>query len=139
MVKKALVTGSCGLIGSEVSIHLARNGYRIYGVDNNERAVFFGPEGDTSWSLERLRREIPGYEHNAIDTRNRRSCTCPPTKSMATCPTRFDFANWTRAGTTTTRNTNTASPRRFPSTSPSILYSALLKWPRTSWSRNMAV
>lgn len=71
MVKKALVTGSCGLIGSEVSIHLARNGYRIYGVDNNERAVFFGPEGDTSWSLERLRREIPGYEHNAVDIRNR--------------------------------------------------------------------
>jgi CDP-paratose 2-epimerase len=71
MVKKALVTGSCGLIGSEVSIHLARNGYRIHGVDNNERAVFFGPEGDTSWSLERLRREIPGYEHNAVDIRNR--------------------------------------------------------------------
>lgn len=71
MVKKALVTGSCGLIGSEVSIHLARNGYRIYGIDNNERAVFFGPEGDTSWSLERLRREIPGYEHNAVDIRNR--------------------------------------------------------------------
>ena len=71
MVKKALVTGSCGLIGSEVSIHLSHNGYRIYGIDNNERAVFFGPEGDTSWSLERLRREIPGYEHSVVDIRNR--------------------------------------------------------------------
>ena len=49
--KKALVTGSCGLIGSEVCVHFSRAGYEILGVDNNQRAVFFGPEGDTSWSL----------------------------------------------------------------------------------------
>jgi CDP-paratose 2-epimerase len=71
MLKSALVTGSCGLIGSEVCLHLAREGYRIFGVDNNERAVFFGPEGDTSWSLARLRSNIPDYRHFAIDIRNR--------------------------------------------------------------------
>ncbi len=71
MTKKALITGSCGLIGSEVCIHLARNGYSIFGVDNNERAVFFGPEGDTSWSLARLKKSIPGYSHANIDIRNR--------------------------------------------------------------------
>lgn len=38
---------------------------------DNHRAVFFGPEGDTSWAVERLRREIPGYRHEAIDIRNR--------------------------------------------------------------------
>lgn len=71
MAKKALVTGSCGLIGSEVCIHLARNGFSIFGVDNNERAVFFGPEGDTRWSLGRLRSEIKDYSHHDIDIRNR--------------------------------------------------------------------
>jgi CDP-paratose 2-epimerase len=67
----ALVTGSCGLIGSEVSLHLARNGYQVTGVDNNERAIFFGPEGDTSWSLERLRTNIRGYRHHNLDIRDR--------------------------------------------------------------------
>ncbi|MBV8843224.1 MAG: NAD-dependent epimerase/dehydratase family protein [Bryobacterales bacterium] len=71
VTKKALVTGSCGLIGSEVCVHLARNGYSVSGIDNNERAVFFGPEGDTRWSLQRLRSEIRGYDHHALDIRNR--------------------------------------------------------------------
>lgn len=43
----------------------------MLGVDNNQRSVFFGPEGDTSWSLQRLRQEIPGYQHYAIDIRDR--------------------------------------------------------------------
>jgi CDP-paratose 2-epimerase len=71
MRKKALVTGSCGLIGSEVSLYLSKNGFDVHGIDNNERSVFFGPEGDTSWSLARLRREIPGYQHSSIDIRDR--------------------------------------------------------------------
>ena len=59
------------MIGSEVSVFFARQGFRVVGIDNNHRAVFFGPEGDTSWVLERLRREIPGYRHEAIDIRDR--------------------------------------------------------------------
>lgn len=43
----------------------------MLGLDNNQRAVFFGPEGDTSWSLQRLRSGIPGYEHHAVDMRDR--------------------------------------------------------------------
>lgn len=69
--KRALVTGSCGLIGSEVSIHLSRHGYQIFGIDNNERAVFFGPEGDTRWSLKRLESHIRDYKHFNMDIRNR--------------------------------------------------------------------
>jgi CDP-paratose 2-epimerase len=71
VAKRALITGSCGLIGSEVCLHLSNHGYKIFGVDNNERAVFFGPEGDTRRSLERLRTQIPGYSHFDIDIRNR--------------------------------------------------------------------
>jgi CDP-paratose 2-epimerase len=66
-----LVTGSCGLIGSEVSVFFARQGFRVTGVDSNHRAVFFGPEGDTSWVLGHLRSQIPGYRHEALDIRNR--------------------------------------------------------------------
>jgi CDP-paratose 2-epimerase len=66
-----LVSGSCGLIGSEVSVFFAHQGFRVAGIDSNHRAVFFGPEGDTSWVLERLRREIPGYRHAALDIRDR--------------------------------------------------------------------
>ncbi len=69
--KLAFVTGSCGLIGSEVCIYLHRQGYRIAGLDNNQRAVFFGADGDTSWSLARLREQIPGYEHHGVDIRDR--------------------------------------------------------------------
>jgi len=47
-MKKLLVTGSSGLIGSEVCTYFARElGFTVHGVDNNQRAVFFGPQGDT--------------------------------------------------------------------------------------------
>jgi NAD(P)-dependent dehydrogenase (short-subunit alcohol dehydrogenase family) len=65
------VTGSCGLIGSEVTRSFARLGFCITGIDSNHRAVFFGPEGDTSWVLGQLQAEIPDYRHVAIDIRNR--------------------------------------------------------------------
>jgi hypothetical protein len=42
-----LVSGSCGLIGSEVAHFFARHGLRVIGIDSNHRAIFFGPEGDT--------------------------------------------------------------------------------------------
>jgi CDP-paratose 2-epimerase len=43
----------------------------VFGIDNNQRAMFFGPEGDTSWSLQRLLQDIPGYDHYEIDIRDR--------------------------------------------------------------------
>jgi CDP-paratose 2-epimerase len=69
-VNTALVTGSCGLIGSEVTAYFARLGWRVTGVDNNLRATFFGPEGDTRWTLERLR-QFPLYDHRDLDIRDR--------------------------------------------------------------------
>jgi CDP-paratose 2-epimerase len=52
-------------------LFFARQGFRIAGIDSNHRAVFFGPEGDTAWVHDRLRREIPGYLHHALDIRDR--------------------------------------------------------------------
>jgi CDP-paratose 2-epimerase len=69
--KTVLVTGSCGLIGSEVTRSFAGMGFSLTGIDDNHRAAFFGSEGDTSWVLEQLRAEIPAYQHVAIDIRDR--------------------------------------------------------------------
>src|SRR2546423_10831418 len=54
-VKTVLVTGSGGLIGSEAVGHFDRQGHHVIGVDNNMRRMFFGPPGDTTWILERLK------------------------------------------------------------------------------------
>jgi CDP-paratose 2-epimerase len=70
-MKKLLVTGSSGLIGSEVCIYFATAGWKIHGVDNNQRAVFFGPQGDTRWNQQRLTDRIDGFAHHEIDIRNR--------------------------------------------------------------------
>jgi CDP-paratose 2-epimerase len=70
-MKIALVTGSSGLIGSEVATYFARNGYLVHGVDNNQRAVFFGPAGDTRWNRARLQRGLPAFEHHELDVRDR--------------------------------------------------------------------
>ena len=45
-MQKILITGSSGLIGSEVTTFFHRQGFTVHGVDNNHRAVFFGPQGD---------------------------------------------------------------------------------------------
>src|SRR5215471_3727117 len=71
MAKKILVTGACGLIGSEVCSYFAKHGFQVHGIDNNQRAVFFGPQGDTRWTLDRLRETIPGFKHHELDIRNR--------------------------------------------------------------------
>ncbi len=70
-MKPLLVTGSSGLIGSEVCVYFARRGFPIHGVDNNQRAVFFGPQGDTRWNQKRLAESIPGYTHHELDIRDR--------------------------------------------------------------------
>jgi CDP-paratose 2-epimerase len=71
-MKKLLVTGSSGLIGSEVCLYFAAAGWKIHGVDNNQRAVFFGPQGDTRWNQQRLADRIDGFAHHEIDIRNRK-------------------------------------------------------------------
>jgi CDP-paratose 2-epimerase len=70
-MKSLLVTGSSGLIGSEVCSHFATKGWKIHGLDNNQRAVFFGPQGDTRWNQSRLEQQIANYEHHEVDIRNR--------------------------------------------------------------------
>ena len=70
-MRKLLVTGASGLIGSEVVAAFSRRGWRVVGVDNNMRADFFGPQGDTRWNAARLQQELPGYELFDVDIRDR--------------------------------------------------------------------
>ena len=67
-----MVTGSSGLIGSEVCTYFAENGWMIYGIDSNQRAVFFGPQGDTRWNQRRLVTKLgSSFQHYEMDIRNR--------------------------------------------------------------------
>jgi CDP-paratose 2-epimerase len=68
---RVLVTGSSGLIGSEAVRHFDRGGARVYGIDNNMRAEFFGPLGDTTWNLRQLVSTCRRFEHRALDIRDR--------------------------------------------------------------------
>lgn len=70
-MKKLLVTGSSGLIGSEVCVHFSKLGWEIHGVDNNQRAVFFGENGDTRWNQNRLQTSLPNFHHHELDIRDR--------------------------------------------------------------------
>jgi CDP-paratose 2-epimerase len=70
--KTMLVTGSSGLIGSEVVSYFAKNGWNVIGIDNNQRAVFFGIEGDTQknkYNLEKVFKN--NFKHIDLDIRNR--------------------------------------------------------------------
>ena len=70
---RVLVTGSSGLIGSEAVSFFDSMGFPIIGVDNNMRADFFGPKGDTTWNRERLEGSCSNFEHCELDIRDRKS------------------------------------------------------------------
>jgi CDP-paratose 2-epimerase len=71
-MKKLFVTGSSGLIGSEVCAYFCAEGWKVHGIDNNGRAEFFGPSGDTRWNQRRLQAELPSFVHHELDIRDRK-------------------------------------------------------------------
>jgi CDP-paratose 2-epimerase len=71
MPKSLLVTGSNGLIGSEVVAHFAGAAWDVHGIDNNMRAEFFGSGGDTRWNQKRLIMKYPAFTHHEVDLRDR--------------------------------------------------------------------
>lgn len=68
-----LVTGCSGLIGSEAVSYFDQQGNQVTGIDNNMRQVFFGPAGDTTWNLARLKEQTSRFTHVSIDIRDRES------------------------------------------------------------------
>src|SRR6476661_589059 len=71
MSNVVLITGSSGLIGSEAVAHFDQRGWQVIGVDNNMRADFFGPKGDTTWNLRRLQSATKNFRSINVDIRDR--------------------------------------------------------------------
>src|SRR5262249_17857377 len=67
---RAIVTGSGGLIGSESATHLVEAGYDVVGIENDTRAVLFGPEASTAHVTDRLNRELTDFRTASIDIRD---------------------------------------------------------------------
>ena len=65
-----IVTGSCGLVGSESVKFFASKGFDVVGIDNNSRRNFFGPDGDINWIKKNLIKSHKNYIHQNIDIRN---------------------------------------------------------------------
>src|SRR5579871_2510904 len=70
---KALITGSGGLIGSQMTRELAAEGWEVVGIDNDMRRQFFGEQGTTRAVVAGLKETIRGYRHLAIDIRDRQA------------------------------------------------------------------
>lgn len=66
----AIVTGSCGLIGSQASKRFHELGFDIWGIDNDMRRHFFGAEASTDWMRQELCQLLPRYTHFDIDIRD---------------------------------------------------------------------
>ena len=65
-----IVTGSCGLIGSETVSFFAQKGFDIVGIDNNMRKSFFGQDGSILWNKKRLQKLHKNYHHYSVDIRS---------------------------------------------------------------------
>jgi CDP-paratose 2-epimerase len=65
-----IVTGSCGLIGSETVSFFCDKGFDVVGIDNNMRKAFFGPDGSITWNQKRIQKKYKNYRHHSIDIRN---------------------------------------------------------------------
>lgn len=64
-----LITGSCGLVGSESAFYFAKKGLKIVGIDNDMRAEYFGKTASTRKMRRILQEKIADYEHHAVDIR----------------------------------------------------------------------
>src|SRR5580693_9071764 len=71
--KKALITGSGGLIGSECVRLLCERGWDTVGIDNDMRQQFFGPAGTTLPVVQGLSQRYRSYRHSNVDIRDRQA------------------------------------------------------------------
>lgn len=72
--KKALITGSCGLIGAQAVKFLVDKDFQVVGIDNDMRAYFFGAQASTLGvrsELESLFKDK--YLHCSIDIRDKKA------------------------------------------------------------------
>lgn len=72
-MKNILVTGAGGLIGSETVEYLIQKNYTVFGIENNQRQVFFGEKGSTLSRLSQLQTLYPNFTNFKIDIRDKQA------------------------------------------------------------------
>ena len=72
MNKNILVTGSSGLIGSEVVKFFCEHDFNVYGIDNNMRQIFFGKKGSTELNRKRLEKKYKNFQNYDTDIRDQK-------------------------------------------------------------------
>tara|TARA_B100001778_G_scaffold334029_1_gene344103 strand:- start:23152 stop:24204 length:1053 start_codon:yes stop_codon:yes gene_type:complete len=70
MSKVVIVTGSGGLVGSEVCLFFLNKGFEVVGIDNNMRSYFFGDRGSTDGMVSKLQ-DYDSYVHMNADIRDK--------------------------------------------------------------------
>ena len=71
--KNLLITGAGGLIGSEAVEYYCRQKYNVFGIENNQRQVFFGQKGSTLSRLTFLKEQYDNFTNYEIDIRDKES------------------------------------------------------------------
>ena len=70
---KILITGAGGLIGSEAVDYYCSQGHEVYGIDNNQRQIFFGEKGSTLSRLTQLKEKHNNFTNYYVDIRDKKS------------------------------------------------------------------
>ena len=103
-----IVTGSGGLVGSEAVKKFHKEGFEVYGIDNDSRASYFGQSASTSATSQELERTLPKFRALSIDIRDNASleqlfmrlgsnvaavihCAAQPSHDWAASNPRVDF------------------------------------------------
>ena len=71
-MKKVLITGSAGLIGSESVKFFCERDFEVFGIDNDMRSYFFGKDGSVAWNRDVLKKNYKNYRHFDFDIRNQK-------------------------------------------------------------------
>lgn len=69
-MKKIIITGSGGLVGSEAVKFFSNKGFEIVGIDNDMRSYFFGEKASNQWNVKNLINATLNYQHHNIDIRD---------------------------------------------------------------------
>jgi len=69
-MKTVIVTGSGGLVGGESVGFFSEKGFRVIGIENDMRAIFFGEDASVKWQMRQQIENVPGYKLYPTDIRD---------------------------------------------------------------------